>query len=76
MNVISPESGFNVLHFCGRLYMPVTIVCGLVIDSREILHKPRKIPKTPYVGTRSSKVIEFNTNGTGVHRFLLLGRPT
>ena len=55
-------------HFCRRLYKPISIVLSAM--SCDISAKTVK--DTPYVGSRSFKVIEFGTNRNGICDLLLV----
>ena len=71
MNFIFSETTFNQLHFYRRLYMPISLLLGVV--SPEIWQKSPKIAKkTPYVGSRSFKVIDSVTNRKVMCDFLLV----
>jgi len=65
------ESIFNWIHFCRRLYMPISMVLGVM--SYRSWQKSLKIAKkTRYVGSRSFKVVEFVTNRKGICDLLLV----
>ena len=70
MNVISPQTRFDGLYFCHRLYMPTSTV--LDVMSCEIWQSCKNCENTRHVGLRSLKVIEFGTNRMGIYDFLLV----
>jgi len=73
MNLISPETRFDELHFCCRLSIAYACLhCDRRAELPKLTEVSRKIPsKTRYVSSRSFEVIEFGTSRTGIYDFLL-----
>ena len=65
------ETRFDLLHFCRRLYMSISIVLRVV--SCKYWQTLQKIPKEmSYICARSFRVIEFSTSRKGIYDFLLI----